>query len=143
MQLDARTFDPAAFVAAYPDNYIIFMTGGWDYTTKHAYYKGLLCYGSHRKKIEKQMSNIGSPNVAMLIGTVEACNMLKKQGTILYLVTPTPLGFKIGKKGKGPNVELVQEVLRICGEKMIVLNDIDLHLGGELIRDVIDGKIKI
>lgn len=143
MQFDITNFDAAAFVTAYPDNYIIFMTGGWDQTNKYPYYKGLMCYGPHRKKIERSLSPTYSPNAAMLIGAIDACSQLKKTGTILYLITPTPLGFVKGTAGNGPHVELLQEILRICKEKMIILHDIDIYSGNAYIRDIIDGKITV
>lgn len=143
MQFDIKDFDAAAFVAAYPDNYVVFITSGWDQQTQKPYYKGLMCYGPHRKRIEKVLSPGYTRLEAMIIGAINACNQLKKSETILYLITPTPLGFVKGTAGKGPHAELLQEILQLCGQKMIVLHDIDIRSGDNYIRDMIEGKIKV
>jgi hypothetical protein len=77
----------------------------------------------------------------MLHGAVYACSLLRNKNTVLHLISPTPLGFTKGKKGHGPNVELVQELLEICEKKNIKVMDIDVSGGGELIRDVISRKV--
>ena len=140
MKLDASKFSAVTFVAEHPEDYVLFVTGGWNFCDRTAYYQVLLCYGQHRKKIFEELKEQNSPNAAMLIGTMHACSLLKKEGKKLYLVTPTPLGFKKGLKGKGPNSDLVRGVLGVCAEKKIELVDIDLHDGGELIREIINGK---
>ena len=141
MQFDISNFDAAAFVAAYPEHYVVFITGGQDQKTNRTYYKGLMCYGPHRKKIEKFFSYGNNPYEAMIIGAINACNQLKKTETLLYLITPTPLGFVKGTAGTGPHADWLQEILQICKEKMIILHDINLRSGENYIRDVIDGKI--
>lgn len=143
MKLDANQFDAAAFVAEHPEDYVVFLSGGWNYVDRTAYYQALLCYGQYRKKISEHLKEQKSPNAAMLIGAMHACSLLKKEGTKLYLISPTALGFKKGMKGKGPNADLVQGVLGLCAEKKIELVDIDLHDGGDLVREIINGRVRV
>lgn len=143
MKLDGRTFDPAAFVAAHPGQYVIFVSGGWNFSDRTAYYDCLLCFDGHRKRIHKVLKEQSSPNAAMLIGAMHACSLLKKESTMLYLIAPTALGFKKGLKGKGPNADLVNGVLGLCAEKKIEVVDMDLFAGGDLIRNVIEGKVRV
>lgn len=141
--MNATDFDAAAFVQTHSNSYVVFITGGWNYTTNEAYYQCLLCYGYHRKRIERNFEILRSPNVAMLHGVIDACSLLKKENTDLLLITPTALGFKKGAKGKGVNASLVQEVLQICEKKKIKVQDLALQNGGQLIRDIVEEKVLV
>lgn len=143
MKIDGQKFDAASFVAEHPDSYVIFVTGGWSFFDLTAYYQCLLCFGGYRKKIQNQLKEQKSPNAAMLIGAMDACYLLRKEGTTLYLISPTALGFKKGMKGKGPNADLIHGVLGLCAEKKIDVIDMDLHNGGDMIREIINGKILV
>ena len=143
MKLEVNEFDAAAFVAAHPKDYVIFISGGWNFDDRTAYYQALLCYGQHRKTISERLKEQNSPNSAMLVGATHACSLLKKEGSKLYLISPTPLGFKKGRKGKGPNVDLVQGVLGICAGKKIEVVDMDINKGGEIIRGIINGEVVV
>lgn len=143
MKIDISDFDAAAFIAAHPNEYIIFLTGGWEYQERTGYYDCLLCFNGHRKRLHEDLQDQRSPNSAMLHGAVRACSLLRHENTILNLITPTPLGFVKGKKGRGVNVELVREVLSICEKKNIKIIDVDVFGGGDLIRDVIYERIKV
>lgn len=143
MKIDISDFDAAAFVAAHPNEYIVFLTGGWEHQERTGYYDCLLCFNGHRKRLSKALQDQRSSNSVMLLGAAHACSLLRNEHTVLHLITPTPLGFVKGRKGRGVNMELIQDVLSICEKKNIEIIDIDVFGGGDLIKDVVRGRMRV
>ena len=140
MEIDVQNFDVNSFLQEHRDDYVVFVRGGWQSYSNKGHYQCLLRYGHYCKRISADLDRIRSSNVAMLQGAIAACRLLRKGNTTLYLITPTPLGFKQGQKGRGVNVELIQTILDVCSSKNITFQEIALHNGGDLIRSMINSQ---
>ena len=95
----------------FDDGIIIWVTGGANGNNNDAYYKCALEYhGNYR--LVMGFCEVHTANKAMLFGLREALCRIKKPSKI-YVICGTDLGFKRGFSCKGPNWELIQEVLQV------------------------------
>ena len=104
-------------------------------------YYCVLDYKGNTRFIEGEIYG-ASANAAMIEGFREAVISLKKPIHIL-LLTPCPLGFNTGFRGKGPNAEKLQAALAKVKEKGCTLST--SVITGDLIKEFImelGGKTK-
>lgn len=137
--IDARSFSASDFVFTHADSYVLFLSGSWNYETRLGIYRGLLCYGYHRKNLYRKVPNIKSGNATMLQCVLDACEMIKKHDADIYVFPPTHLGFKTAEKGKGANIESLKAILRMCKQKNLRLHEIVLQNGASgCIKTILD-----
>ena len=82
-------------------------------------YYCVLDYKGRTSFLEGEIAGV-STNVAMIEGFRQAVTVLKKPINI-HLLTPCPLGFVTGFRGKGPNAGSLQAALEIVKEKKCTL----------------------
>ena len=90
------------------------------------------------QKISYQNIPTENPTRVMLSGILNVCNALIEDNSSLYIISSTKLGFRNGKKDKGPNKELVKEILDVCKDKNIFLNEVVLFHDGKMIKSMIE-----
>ncbi len=82
-------------------------------------YYCVLDYKGRTKFIEGEIYGV-SANAAMIEGFHQAVASIKKPINI-HLLTPCPLGFNTGFRGKGPNADRLQAALTLVKEKSCTL----------------------
>lgn len=120
----------------YKDGIIVWISGsGKTPDGKPAKYRCVLDYLGNVKYLEKELQE-ATANQAMIMGAVDAIRCVKKPFRI-YLIAPTSLGFAAAFKGKGANVELVQELFQIVKEKEAALTEVQFLGGSDSIKKFI------
>ena len=114
----------------YDDGILIWVSGSGGPPAK---YRVALEYQNHIRYLEKGVGS-HTANQAMILGAVEAVKQIKRPDQI-YLVCPTELGFLTGLKGKGPNADLIQELLTEIADRDCKLTEVYIKGGGEAIRE--------
>ena len=105
---------------------------GSSFSRPEGTYYALLDYKGHREYREKSLPG-ESANRMMIHGMIDTIRSLKRACQI-RLIVPARLGFEAGFRGKGTNVELLQEALRAVREKECRLTVLFFPGGADLIR---------
>ena len=117
---------------------IIIVGGSWYYETRTGQYEYQTRLGDlHSPTRKGSLSSSSSSNHAMLEGVLAAIERIKLEGRRVYVLSPTPLGFK---KQKGPNEELITRIFDACTYKKLDLHSIAISNGGQLIRNLLKKK---
>ena len=104
----------------YADSLLVWMYGSGSGTGHPAgNYYCIMDYKGNTKFIEGEIYG-ASANAAMIEGFHQAVNSIKKPINI-HLLTPCPLGFNTGFRGKGPNAEILQSALEALKGKECTL----------------------
>ncbi len=121
----------------YTDYLLVWICGSGSGTGHPAgNYYCVLDYKGSTKFMEGEIYG-ASANAAMIEGLREAVISLRKPVRIL-LLTPCPLGFNTGFRGKGPNAERLQSALGAVKEKECTLTA--SVVTGELIKQFVMEK---
>lgn len=121
---------------AYKDGIIVWMNGSaTSVDGKSAKYRCVIDYWGQVKYLEKEFFET-TVNQAMIKGVIDAVMCVNKPFRI-YLVTPSALGFASAFKGKGTNVELLQQLFERIKEKGITLTEVQYMTGKEEMKKFI------
>lgn len=117
----------------YSDGIILWLKGsGRSPEGKPGKYRCVLEYKGYTKYMEKELPEV-TANQSMLLGAIDAMECVNKPSRI-YLVTPIPLGFISGFKGKGVNADLVQELCKVVKAKHCQLTEVQYYSGADKIK---------
>lgn len=141
MQIEKNLFDLSDFIKERYSSYILFVTGGSNYKNNNGHYSYVLLYKNNKFFNCKNFDYVKSPNVAIIKGTIDALKHINIHNKKLYIVDASQIGFKGALKGKGINYELIKEILKLCEEKNIEYEEVFIHGGGELLRNIIRNYI--
>ena len=115
---------------------IVIVSGSWYCETRTGEYEYQTRLGNlHSPTRKGNLSSSSSSNHAMLEGVLAAIERIKLGNRSVYVLSPTPLGFK---KRKGPNEELINRIFSACAQKNLDLHSIAISNGGQLIRHLLD-----
>ena len=95
-------------------NVKIFSIGSCVPETRIGSYEALLEYGKHQKYISANQKDT-TANRCIITGLIEALKCLKEPCHV-ELVTTTQIGLAGLKKNKGPNVDLLQQLIQLLQE---------------------------
>lgn len=135
-------FDYKKFLDDHWGDVVVFVTGSWVYTSHTGSYSYWVKYQNQWTSWKKELKDLKSPNVAMLLAVEHICRKLKHNDIDVYIVSPTELGFKRGERNKGANVALVQEIYTICKDKNLRLHSATVVGGGEFLKCWIERRLR-
>lgn len=136
LKIHISEFNFTEFLHSHHDDFVIFASGSCDYTNHVGSYQYTTFY--QRKFISRfsELHNLKSPDVAMLLAVKDACEHIGDHTKNIFIVSPTRLGFHMAKKGKGANVDLVNEIMDICNQKALKINTLAIPGGSELFKEI-------
>ena len=138
-KVELLQFHINAFLQEHSEALVVVVNGSWYYDTHTGDYAYQTRLGERRSSTRiGQLTNSSSSNHAMLEGVLAAFMRIQMCEKDVYVLSPTPLGFK---KCKGPNEEIINKIFRISEEKKLNFHSIAISNGGKLIRDILDNKI--
>ncbi len=138
IEMECSDFDYQSFLTEHFTDFVIIVSGSWKYEDEMGSYKHRTIYGNRSTAIrERRFAQIKSPNMAMLEAVLDACERIQIDGKQIFVLSPTPLGFRSAEKRKGVNEMFIQKIFQVCSEKNLVLNALSLHNGGEFVRDLL------
>ena len=141
-RINIRNFDLCSFMDEHHDDFIVFVSANWFYATQTGSYSYQTRYeGNHTLTRSKSLEVVSSPNRSMLEAALAACRRIQIRNKTVFIISPSPLGFKKGEKSKDPNADLVNEIVGVCTEKQLKINSVAIEGGGQLIKDILANKL--
>ena len=119
------------------DGIILWITGSGRGPQKTASYKCGVEYHGHGKLVIGDAGQ-STANQTMIKGAIECVKRIQKPYR-LYLVSATTFGIVKGFSGKGPNTELVQELLNLVMKKECQLTEVRYLNAAETIKAYLRG----
>jgi hypothetical protein len=138
-KIEFSEFHYEDFSREHSDDLIVIVGGSWYYESHTGEYEYQTRLGDlHSPTRKGKLSFSSSSNHAMLEGVLAAIERIKLDNRSIYVLSPTPLGFK---KRKGPNVELINSIFDACAQKKLDFHSIGISNGGQLIRNLLEKKL--
>lgn len=138
-KIELSEFHYEDFCCEHCDDLIVIVGGSWYYETHTGEYEYQTRLGNlHSPTRNGKLAVSSSSNHAMLVGVLAAIERIKLDNRSVYVLSPTPLGFK---KRKGPNEELITRIFNACAQKNLDLHSIAISNGGQLIRCLLDKQL--
>jgi len=135
-KLRVNDFNLSEFLRLHYNDFIVFATGSWDYTTHTGSYHYTTLYRGRAISRFSELHNLKSPDVAMLLAIKDACEHIRIEEKNIFFITPTQLGFHIAERGKGANRGLVEEIIYICNLKALNINTLAISGGRDLFKTI-------
>ena len=137
-KIDLSDFCYDDFRNEHCEDLIIIVSGSWYYETHTGIYEYQTRLGDlHSSTRKGHLALSSSSTHAMLEGVLAAIERIKLDKRSVYVLSPTPLGFK---KRKGPNEELLNRIFDACTQKKLDFHSIAISNGGQFIRNLLDNK---
>lgn len=138
-KIELSEFSFTDFAHEHRDDLIVIVGGSWYYETHTGEYEYQTRLGDLHSSTRKGSLKISSSsNHAMLEGVWAAIERIKLQNKRVFVLSPTPLGFK---RRKGPNEELITRIFDACAQKNLDLHSIAISNGGQFIRYLLENKL--
>lgn len=138
-KIELSEFSFTDFAHEHHGDLIVIVGGSWYHETRTGEYEFQTRLGDLHSPTRKGSLKISSSSThAMLEGVLAAVERIKLQNKRVFVLSPTPLGFK---KRKGPNEELITRILNSSAQKNLDLHSIAIHNGGQLIRNLLEKKL--
>lgn len=134
-KISVNQFDFQNFLNQHRNEFVVLVTGSWDYITHTGSYTYQTNYCGKSIIRTKQLKDLKSSNLAMLLAVEDACSQIKLRDIDIYILSPAELGFRKGVSGKGANRETVQRIFEICSEKYMNFHSIVLLGGGDAVKE--------
>lgn len=136
LKLSIFDFNFLEFLRLHYNDFIVFATGSWDYTTHTGSYHYTTHYKGRAISRFSELHNLKSPDVAMLLAIKDACEHIRVEEKNIFFITPTQLGFHIAERGKGANRGLVEEIIYICNLKALNINTLAISGGSDFFKAI-------
>ena len=93
----------------------IYSIGSCVTETRKGLFEVVLAYGEHRKYLTEAVNDT-TANRCVILGLIAAVKLLKEPCNVT-LITTTRVGLRGLAKGKGPNLDLLHELISLLSEK--------------------------
>ena len=138
-KIELSEFNFTSFMHEHMHDLVIIVGGSWYYESHAGSYEYQTRLGVRKSATRRgNLAISSSSNHAMLEAVLAAIKRIQLQNKTIFVLSPTPLGFK---KRKGPNEHIINLIFDLCTEKELVLNSLAINNGGQLIRNILDNKL--